>query len=225
LPSATDAASSNSVTLQHQTDSKKLAIMQLTTDDTQKIISIGRINLPAEKDLLLYFENRDFINHLHWETWRQHSTNLGDIDLINLFNGLVKIEKALKWTGGSIAGAIWVYRVIQERKLDREYEIADFGLKNCDNPWVPFGDSYYGKRTIKDYFSYQDEKINAIATKAVRYDKVLNRVEGRKEKRVAAIAELKILSEEQRGQILNELLEKYSAFTTRRKLEIIANDS
>lgn len=198
--------------------------MQLTTDDIQKLISIGRTNQTSDQDLLLYFKHRDFINRLHLEAWRQHSTNLSDNDFIHLSKGLIIIGRDLKWGGGSVAGSIWLYRVIQERRLDSDYKIADFALRNCDNPWVPFGSSYYGKRTIKDYFSYREEKMKVSAIKAERYEKVLRRVEGRKEKRVAAIAELRKLSKEQRGQIRSELLEKYSVFTTRQKLEIIADD-
>jgi hypothetical protein len=198
--------------------------MQLTTDDIQKLIFIGRPNETPDMDAILYFKNRNFINRLHWVAWRQHSTTLDDTDLVNLFKGLVIIERELKWTGGSVAGAIWVYRVIQERRLDNDNEIADFGLRNCDNPWVPFGSSYYGNRTAKDYFSFREEKAKIKVVKADRYDKVLRRVEGRKEKRVEAIAELRKLSKEQRGEILKNLLEKYSTSTTKQRLEIIADD-
>ena len=59
-----------------------------------------------------------------------------------------------KWVGGSVAGAIWVYREIKERNLDKDYKNADFGLRNSENSWLPFGRSYYSKRTIKEYFDY-----------------------------------------------------------------------
>ena len=101
---------------------------------------------------------RDFINRLHWQTWRQLSLGLSNNELIDLYKGLVKAEKELKWMGGSVAAAIWIYRLIEERNLDSDYKIADYGFENCDNPYIPFGNSYYGKRTTKDYFEYRNQR-------------------------------------------------------------------
>ena len=33
----------------------------------------------------------------------------------------------------------WIYRLIEERNLDSDYKIADYGFENCDNPYIPFG--------------------------------------------------------------------------------------
>ncbi len=182
-------------------------------------------NKVVDTYMILYFKGRDFINRLDWLSWQQHLVPLNNTDLINLFKGLVIIERELKWLGGSVAGAIWVYRIIQQRRLDTDNSIAEFGLRNCDNPWVPFGSSYHGSRTIQDYFNYMDAKAKLSSVKAERYEKVLRRVERRKERRVEAIAELRKLSKEQRGDILNELLEKYSSFSTIERLELIAKDT
>jgi hypothetical protein len=199
--------------------------MQLTLQDIQELISAGKASNKLDEAVLKYFKPRDYINRQHGNTWREFVANLSDTDLISVFKGLVCIEKELKWIGGSVAGAIWVYGVIQSRGLDKEYKIADFGLRNCDNPWVPFGGSYYGRRTIEDYFSFRTAKSNESKVKADRYEKVLRRVEGRKEKRAEAIAELRKLSSEIRGKVRNELKEKYFNATTIDKLELIASDS
>lgn len=174
--------------------------MQITHDDIQNLILIGTTDTTADNNLYSYFKSRDFINRQHGDTWRSLVATISDEDLICLFKGLVKVERDLQWIGGSVAGAIWVYHVISQRHLDRDYSIADFGLRNCDNPWVPFGGSYYGRRTIKDYFAYHPEKAKINAVKADRYEKVVKRVKGRKLKRAAAIAELRKLSTEERGQ-------------------------
>jgi len=103
----------------------------LLNNDIKNLIEIGKID-PTEirnkTDLLEYFKNRDIINRLGRQEWKIKSFNLSDIDLISLFKGLVLIENELKWSGDSFAGAIWVYRVIEKRKLDNDHEIADFGL-------------------------------------------------------------------------------------------------
>lgn len=199
--------------------------MQLTLQDIQELISAGKASDKLDETVLKYFKPRDYINRQHGNTWREFVANLSDTDLISVFKGLVCIEKELKWIGGSVAGAIWVYVVIQSRGLDKEYKIADFGLRNCDNPWVPFGGSYYGRRTIEDYFSFRTTQANESKVKADRYVKVLRRVEGRKEKRAEAIAELRKLSPEIRIKVRNELKEKYFNATTIEKLELIASDS
>jgi hypothetical protein len=199
--------------------------MQLTSQDIQELISAGKSSDKLDEVVLNYFRPRDFINRQHGNTWRELVANLSDTDLILVFKGLVCIEKELNWIGGSVAGAIWVYGVIQSRGLDKEYKIADFGLCNCDNPWVPFGGSYYGNRTIDDYFSYQTAKASKSKVKADRYEKVFRRVEGRKERRTEAIAELRKLSPEIRGEIRNELKEKYKNSTIVDRLNLIASDS
>lgn len=198
--------------------------MQLTTLDINELISTGKVCDNLDDRLLEYFKPRDYINRQHGNTWRELVANLSDADLISVFKALVFIERELNWIGGSVAGAIWVYGVIQSRGLDREHKIADFGLRNCDNPWIPFGGSYYGSRTIEDYFSYRTAKTSETKVKADRYEKVLRRVEGRKEKRAEAIAELRKLSTEQRGEILNKLLEDYKDTNTIEKLKLIASD-
>jgi len=199
----------------------------LLNTDIQNLIEVGKTN-PAEIrnkiDLLQYFKSKDIINRLHRQEWKQKTVNLSDNELTSLFKGLVLIEKEHKWSGGSVAGAIWVYKIINERNLDKDFTIADFGLRNCDNYWIPFGNSYYGKRTIHDYFAYNKEKNRIGKLKAERYEKVLRRVAGRKEKRIIAIANLRKLSSEVRGRNRDFLLKKYLSTTTIEKLQIIAND-
>lgn len=199
--------------------------MQLITQDIQGLILVGKFDGQLDENALNYFKHRDYINRQHGSTWREFVANLSNTDLIFVFKALVCIERELKWIGGSVAGAIWVYGVIQNRGLDKEYKIADFGLRNCDNPWVPFGGSYIGRRTIEDYLSFRIAKENESKFKADRYEKVLKRVEGRKERRSEAIAELRKLSTEKRGEIRNKLLEKYENGKTIEKLELIATDT
>lgn len=199
--------------------------MQLTEQDIQKLILIGKANGELDETLLKYFIPRDYINRQNGNIWRELVANLSDEDLIFVFKALVCIERELKWTGGSVAGAIWVYSVIQNRGLDIDHKIADFGLRNCENPWIPFGSSYYGKRTIEDFYSSKIAKATENKVKKDRNENVLKRVKGRKEKRGEAIAELRKLSSEKRGEIHKELLEKYKNATVIEKLELIATDT
>lgn len=198
--------------------------MKLNIKDINDLIEIGKSLDHLNKDLLISFRNRDYINRQHGDTWRNFVIELSDQDLVSVFKALVIIESELKWIGGSVAGAIWVYNVIEQRQLDTDYKIADYGLRNCENPWVPFGGSYYGKRTILDYFAYKTEKARESSIKSDRYEKVLKRVEGRKEKRATAIAELRKLSTKQRGHIRAELLAKHQNSTIIEKFTLIADE-
>ena len=104
--------------------------MQVTAQDIQELISAGKRSDKPDGNVLKYFKPRDFINRQHGNTWRELVANLSDSDLISVFKGLVCIEKELKWIGGSVAGAIWVYSVIQSRVLYKYYKLDDFGLRN-----------------------------------------------------------------------------------------------
>jgi len=199
--------------------------MQLTTQDIQKLILAGKVDENLDDTILKYFADRDYINREHGSAWRELVASLSNTDLVFVFKALICLERELKWIGGSVAGAIWVYRVIQNRGLDKEYKIADFGLRNCDNPWVPFGGSYNGRRTIENYLSFRITKAKESKDKIDRYEKVLRRVEGRKKRRAEAIAELRKLSTEKRGEIRDKLLEKNINATTIEKLELIASDT
>ena len=67
-------------------------------------------------------------------------------------------------------------------------------------------------------------KLTESKEKADRYERVLKRVEGRKEKRIAAIAELRKLSKEQRFKISHDFLEKHRNSAPIEKLELMASD-
>ena len=198
--------------------------MQLTSGDIQKLISLGRTDKNPDNVLLAHFRKRDFVNRQHGEAWREMVKEISDKDLVDIFKGLITLEREIKWMGGSAAGAIWVYDVINQRGLDKEHIIADYGFSNCDNAYIPFGRSYHGERTSKEYFSYQNHKSEIRSVRAERYDKILKRVEGRKSKRIEAIAELRKLSKEQREEILKKLLESHASLTANQRLEVIAND-
>ncbi len=196
----------------------------LLSEDVEKLIIVGKSG-SINSELITYFNERDIINRLSRNSWKEKISEYTNDEIINIFKGLVLIEKELNWIGGSVAGAIWVYKEIQERNLDINYRIADFGLRNSDNPYVPFGHAYYGKRTIQDYFKYIDKVSKENYIKSKQYKKFLKRVTGRKERRKKAIAELRKISPETRKKIREELKIKYSSATIIEKLQIIANDT
>lgn len=199
-------------------------MLQISNDDIEQLILLGSSDTTAANNFYAYFEHRDFVNRQDNITWLNFTQNLSNEALVALFKGLVKAERHLNWIGGSVAGAIWVYKVINERNIDINSSIADYGLRNSSNPWVPFGSSYYGKRTIQDYFIYQKEKTEISTIRADRYGKILSRVAGRKYKRAAAIVELRKLSSEERRNARASLLQAYADKSLKDKIEVIAHD-
>ncbi len=158
------------------------------------------------------------------DSWEKIAEELSDNDLVLLYKGLINIERELKWSGGSVAGAIWVYGVIIKRSLDSDNRLADFGFKNCDNPYIPYGMSYYGERSYKAF--RRNQKIAAerrIQNEKIQ-SRILERVEGRREKRKIAITELRKLSPEMRGKIRDEFATKYSDGTVEEKFILMVNN-
>ena len=50
-----------------------------------------------------------------------------------------------------MSAGIWIYRKIQQKGLDRDMKIADYGLNNCANPYIPFGKATTAKSSKEFY--------------------------------------------------------------------------
>lgn len=151
-------------------------------------------------------------------------TDLSDDELISVYKAVIKLERELKWLGGSVAGAIWLYRIIRQRTLDDDYSLADYGLRHSDNPYVPFGSFYRGERNIQDYFLNQKERSRRRALKLKQDMEFHERVKDRRKRRSVSIAELRNLSFKDRGSIREKYLEEYRSATIQQRLEIMASD-
>jgi hypothetical protein len=77
-----------------------------------------------------------------------------DENLINFFKGLVIIGNYFDWGINSGSAAIFVYRDIMERKLDRDLKIADWAFINSHNPYIPFGSAGNIRYSSKDAYDY-----------------------------------------------------------------------
>ena len=112
------------------------------------------------------FKRKDGINRKSRVFWESIAEKLSKQDLENLFRGLVIVERELNWIGGSVAGAIWVFREFKQRFEDSSMELADWALKNRGrNHYIPFGES----KNAANYHEWIDLK----ELKAERYSKHL----------------------------------------------------
>lgn len=97
----------------------------------------------------------DWINRLWREKWEEIAEPLKQEDCEYLILGLVITERELEWSGGSVSGAIWVFRVYEGRFPPSHIQVANWVLENRGrNPYLPFG----GVSFARNYDEYLDEQ-------------------------------------------------------------------
>ena len=130
--------------------------MKLENKHILTLILIGKTQTieSNQNDYLSQFDN---INRLTPQIWNASLNKLSDNNIIKLFKGIVLTEKTLKWTGGSVAGGIWIYKEIERRKIDNDYQIANWALMTTNNPCIPFGSINHSKKNVVDYFLMRQE--------------------------------------------------------------------
>jgi len=115
------------------------------------LIKIGKTELITSEQfkILLSYEK---INRLGINEWKSKFKSISNSDIVFLFKGMVTAERELKWTGGSVAGGVWIYKEIAKRKLDADYQIANWALNKTNNEYIPFGSLNHNKKNVVDYF-------------------------------------------------------------------------
>ena len=193
--------------------------MEITETEIEKLISFGKGEASTREEQE-YFKSRGV--EINCSAWHKIVRKKKNNDLINLYKGFVIIEGAVKWGSGSTSGAIKIYLEIDKRKLDEDKILAEFGFRNCENIYIPFGGGYNGAdRSYKGYLAHKAEKERRRNIRGLHFDKK-RQIADRKKLRSEAIAELRKLSFEERGKIHQELSEKYSGITAKKKLELMA---
>jgi uncharacterized protein YdhG (YjbR/CyaY superfamily) len=101
---------------------------------------------------------RDAVNRLHWSAWDAATQALGESDHNHLARGLVIAEEQLRWSGGSVAGAIWVYRSFARKFPASAETLASWMLASSNNPWVPFGSNRGDARPLEELHAYHESQ-------------------------------------------------------------------
>lgn len=133
--------------------------MEIQLKDVDELIRIGGQKIVNELDLL-NFKSKSYLNCLTLDLWHQATFSCNDTELVNVLEGFILVGRGIGWQGGSVDGAIWIYRLIQRKGLDPDYSVADWALKNSNNEYVPFGSSYHGERNIEAYFKIFKRLLN-----------------------------------------------------------------
>jgi hypothetical protein len=100
----------------------------------------------------------DWINRLHWNEWNRVTGIMERDPSVYLARGLVRAEKMLGWSGGSVAASIWVFRMVQRRFPQEADALAEWMLANSDNPWVPFGTNRGDARSLAELEQHLEAK-------------------------------------------------------------------
>jgi hypothetical protein len=118
----------------------------------QLLVEVGQARSLVEgSPLLERLTPWDSINRTHWDEWDRATLSMPEDDLTALFRGVVIAERELRWTGGSVASAIWIYRAIQRRFPRSADAWADWALRESRNCYVPFGTNRSGINSLADY--------------------------------------------------------------------------
>jgi len=104
------------------------------------LIRIGKMENPFSEDavsLLAPLKKKDEINRLHWSEWDKVTEKMDVQDLVGLTKGLTVIEKHFHWSGGSVAGVIWVFRALERRDPETAEQVGSWVRAHTENPYAP----------------------------------------------------------------------------------------
>lgn len=164
------------------------------------------------------------INRLHWSAWNKACENLPDDDLALLAKGLVIAEERFRWSGGSVAGAIWVYRIYERRQRENAHLLAEWMLRESTNPWVPFGSNRGDARSLAEYHKLQDARAKRRSDAA---QATLHREEAAKQRRAARLEAGEQRQHESRegSAERSRHLEALQSLPLKERLMVIASDA
>jgi len=86
------------------------------------------------------------------ENWVRNNTilNLQDIELVNIFKGLIIAEQCYTDLCGSASAGIYLYQEIKARSLDNDLQIANWAYIRTKNGYIPFGSNGSIRSRSKD---------------------------------------------------------------------------
>jgi hypothetical protein len=184
-----------------------------------KDLSLGGTYRFADIDSL---KSYDAINRLAPSVWRDISEALQNDDLLYLLKALTIVERDLRWTGGSVAAAIWVFRELESRvPEENSTELADWILASTLNPYLPFGRHNHGAHSVVELRSIDKWRRERIrqgseheneSTEAAKLE--------RKTRAVQRSTSHALRNTEERRKILAEL----QTLPLENRLKVIADD-
>ena len=114
---------------------------EIETHVLSELVHVGSFEKASEIEAAagIKLKNKDFLNRIDRIRWEQVTRGINDEAVVNIFRAVVVLERTEKWVGGSVASAIFLYRIIERRRYRNCAELADWALRNRGNEYVPFG--------------------------------------------------------------------------------------
>jgi hypothetical protein len=130
----------------------------------------------------------DTINRQAPAFWRKICANLNIEHHVALFRGLVIAERELDWLGGSVSGAIWVFRGLRERISESRYaELLNWSLRNRgSNPYVPLGTMRFARSTQELEQEQHDIESRRARRREEHYERMKSQANQKRARRLAA---------------------------------------
>ncbi|MDF1658777.1 MAG: hypothetical protein P1U58_14275 [Verrucomicrobiales bacterium] len=190
------------------------------------LIEWGRLRLEGRDlpgDVRERLAGRSALNRRHWSAWQAECASLDRTALELLIRGLTLAERELEWTGGSVSGVIWTYRIFEQRHPEAAEELADWILRNSKNDYVPFGDNHGGVQSLDEYQLYQLRKFAKQRNHEER-DKALQEARKERIRQRAAAARRRERHARKRSAERKQFLEALESKSLLERLEHIAKD-
>lgn len=124
----------------------------------EAIISVGKNSSVNDEyiSILSNLSEYNILNKIRIDDLdlRNSLSKISNENLVNAFRGLVIIGNYFNWGINSGSEAIFIYRDIMERNLDRDLKIADWAFLNSQNPYIPFGSAGNIRHSSRDAYDY-----------------------------------------------------------------------
>ncbi len=196
----------------------------ITYELIAKIISAGnssqaKLGIVTQEidDLAPYRE----INTTGPDTWKLITSDIQTDDLFALIRGLTLTEREHRWSGGSAASVIWIFREIEHRSSAFADVVADWVLANTGNKYLPYGFNNDGARSLAEYRALSQSRAELDRVRQIEQEEKMTRVE----------YDRKILSQQRSRAILLRrspdrklLIQELGELSPKEQLELISAD-
>lgn len=193
----------------------------------QCLITVGREIecdvTPAER-VLTSLRSCSHINRMVLGAWEFETSHLTNSELTALLKGITYVERELSWAGGSVAGVVWLFRILRNRSVTMEQidKTAAWIVENTKNSYIPFGTSVsLGARNYSEYRSLSQERSRIIHKELENDKEIEKEAENQRQARKAKRA----YSEQCRNSsIRTALIQKLNKMSVLDQLALISRD-
>ena len=186
----------------------------------------GAIESGGEPDQaeLTEVRSQDVINRQGRGFWADLVASSTAEELATLIIGLTYVEREFRWSGGSVAGTIWLFEMLCKKPGDRELvdAVSAWVIENRLNSYSPFGTRVgLGARNYSEYLERSQSRRVAIDQYA-QVDTERERVA--EEQRTTRQESAKSDSELRRSPERAELIERLNGMSVVEQLRHMAAD-